>query len=52
MGMNEQELISDEEPENDEPPVLGSWKNFYTVVLVLHLMLLIAFYLFSRAYTV
>lgn len=36
----------------DEPPILGSWRNMYLVVLVLHFILLVAFYLFSRAYTV
>ncbi len=50
--MNEQDLIKDEELEADDPPVLGSWRNIYIVVLVLHLLLLVAFYLFSRAYTV
>ncbi|WP_420459780.1 hypothetical protein [Neolewinella sp.] len=43
---------ADDEPDQDEPPILGSWRNMYLVVLLLHLCLLIAFYLFSRAYTV
>ena len=41
-----------EELDQDEPPILGSWRNMYLVVLLLHLCLLIAFYLISRAYTV
>lgn len=50
--MKEEDLITDEDLDDDAPPVLGSWKNIYGVVLVLHLLLLVAFYLFSRAYTV
>ena len=49
--MKEQDLIKDEDLDADAPPVLGSWKNIYAVVLILHLALLVAFYLFSRAYT-
>ncbi|MEO0734459.1 MAG: hypothetical protein AAFZ52_16600 [Bacteroidota bacterium] len=38
------------DPEDDIPPILGSWTNIYTFVLVLHVLLLISFYLFSKAY--
>ena len=41
-----------DELEVEDPPILGNWKNMYTVVLVLHTLLIIAFYLISRAYTV
>jgi len=37
-------------PNDETPPILGSWKNIYTVVLVLHVVLIILFYLFSNAY--
>lgn len=37
-------------PDDETPPILGSWKNIYTVVLVLHVVLIILFYLFSNAY--
>ena len=50
--MQEADLIVEEVPEDDTPPVLGSWRNVYAVVLVLHLLLILAFYFFSRAYTV
>lgn len=40
----------DADPNDETPPVLGSWKNIYTVVLVLHVVLIILFYLFSNAY--
>ena len=49
--MTEAESIPEAEIEIDDPPILGSWRNMYLFVLILHLMLLIAFYLFSRAYT-
>ena len=41
-----------QELEVEDPPILGNWKNMYVVVLVLHTLLIIAFYLISRAYTV
>ena len=50
--MQESDLIVDDLVEDDTPPVLGSWRRVYTVVLVLHLLLILAFYFFSRAYTV
>ncbi|WP_173021441.1 hypothetical protein [Lewinella sp. W8] len=40
----------DPEPGLDGPPVLGSWKNVYLFVLVLHAVIIILFYLFSQAY--
>lgn len=41
---------ADEAQDPENPPVLGTWTNVYTFVLVLHFVLIIAFYLFSRAY--
>ena len=41
--------LADED--DDTPPVLGSWSRVYLFVLVLHLLLILGFYLFSRAYT-
>ena len=34
----------------EQPPILGSWPRMYTVVLVLHVILIVLFYLFSNAY--
>jgi len=34
----------------EEPPILGSWQNMYTFVLVAHVVLIFLFYLFSNAY--
>jgi len=38
------------DPNDETPPILGSWKKIYAVVLVLHVVLIILFYLFSNAY--
>lgn len=37
-------------PTPEEPPILGSWRNMYIFVLVLHVLLIVMFYLFSNAY--
>ena len=37
-------------PTDDAPPVMGSWRNVYLFVLVLHVALIVFFYLFSQAY--
>lgn len=34
----------------DKPPILNSWNNIYAIVLSLHVLIIILFYLFSRAY--
>ena len=34
----------------EPPPLLGSWRRMYIAVLVLHVLLIILFYLFSNAY--
>ncbi|NJB84801.1 hypothetical protein GGR26_000546 [Lewinella marina] len=41
----------EENLEIDDPPVLGNWRNMYLVVLILHVLLIFAFYLFSQTYT-
>lgn len=38
------------DPNDETPPILGSWSRIYAVVLVLHVLLIILFYFFSRAY--
>ncbi|WP_168797471.1 hypothetical protein [Neolewinella litorea] len=49
--MNPNRAPVDEELEIDDPPILGNWRNMYLVVLILHVLLIIAFYLISRTYT-
>lgn len=46
-------VMSLKDPEQnllEQPPLLGSWPRMYTVVLVLHVILIVLFYLFSNAY--
>lgn len=43
--------LADEDTEDDRPPVLGSWRTLYAIVLILHLALIVAFYAFSQSYT-
>lgn len=49
---NDHTLASDilPDPESEAAPILGSWRNIYAFVLLLHTLLIIFFYLFSRAY--
>jgi hypothetical protein len=36
--------------EDEKPPILGTWNRLYTVVLILHFILIILFYLFTIKY--
>jgi hypothetical protein len=36
---------------DDRPPILGSWKNLYILVLVVHAIIIVLFYLITRAYS-
>lgn len=37
-------------PDDDAPPVLGSWRSVYAFVLALHVVVLLLFYAFSKLY--
>lgn len=37
-------------PEQDSPPILGTWTKMYLFVLVLHALIIFLFYLFTHAY--
>ncbi|MCP9235981.1 hypothetical protein [Lewinella sp. JB7] len=37
--------------DTEKPPILGHWRNIYAVVLLLHLLLIISFYLVTRIYS-
>ena len=39
-----------DDPNDETPPILGSWRNIYAIVLVVHVLLIVFFYLFSIAY--
>ncbi|HKK75534.1 MAG TPA: hypothetical protein VJ953_10710 [Saprospiraceae bacterium] len=42
-----------EEPEVEEalPPMFKSWNQMYAFVLIMHVVIIILFYLFTRAYS-
>ena len=37
-------------PEMEQPPVFRTWNQFYGFVLLLHLVIIVLFYLFKIAY--
>ena len=42
---------SKQEDLDEQPPILGSWNNLYVLVLVAHAIIIVLFYLFTRAYS-
>lgn len=38
-------------PEEDRPPILGTWRRFYWVVLLLHALFIVLFYLLTQWYS-
>ncbi len=41
---------TNENPE-EQPPILGSWANLYTFVIVLHAIVIALFYYFTKVYS-
>ncbi len=37
--------------DDDKPPIAGSWKRLYTFVLLLHLVIIIALYIFTKIHS-
>lgn len=37
--------------EDDKPPILGSWNRLYAFVLILHALIILLFYIFTRVYS-
>ncbi len=35
---------------DDQPPILGTWRNLYLAVLVLHAIIIFLFYVFTHWY--
>lgn len=35
---------------DERPPVLSSWNQIYAIVLILHALIILFFYLFTHAY--
>jgi hypothetical protein len=46
----ETEQIEKEETDQEKPPILSSWKRLYAVVLLNLAMLIVLFYLFTKAF--
>ncbi len=38
-------------PEDEPPPILGSWRNLYAIVLGWLALLIVVFYLFTRYFS-
>jgi hypothetical protein len=36
---------------DDPPPILGTWRRLYTVVLVYLALIIVSFYVFTRAFS-
>ena len=39
------------EPPNERPPIFRTWSQMYVFVLVLHAVLILLFYLFTKYYS-
>lgn len=37
--------------DEDRPPILGTWRRFYWVVMILHALLILLFYLITQRYS-
>jgi hypothetical protein len=37
-------------PETDKPPILGNWNRMYILVLLVHTLLILFFYWFTKHY--
>ncbi len=48
--MSDQQPDIDTLPEDEQPPILGSWRALYVLVIVLHFVLIGLFYWFTRTY--
>lgn len=48
--MTDHQTDIDALPEDEQPPILGSWQALYTLVIVLHFVLIGLFYWFTHTY--
>jgi len=46
----ENERIENKEIDQEKPPIFSSWKRLYTVVLLNLALLIVLFYLFTKAF--
>ena len=38
-------------PQDEPPPIMGTWQRMYALVIVLHAFIIYLFYLFTHAYS-
>ncbi|MCF8236833.1 MAG: hypothetical protein K9I85_01645 [Saprospiraceae bacterium] len=38
-----------ENPDEDQPPIMGSWNRLYILVMVLHILFIAIFYFITRS---
>ena len=46
----ENKRLKDQKTEEEKPPILSSWRRLYTVVLLNLALLIVLFYLFTKAF--
>jgi hypothetical protein len=46
----ENERIENKEIDQEKPPILSSWKRLYTIVLLNLALLIVLFYIFTKAF--
>jgi hypothetical protein len=46
----ENERIENKQIDQEKPPILSSWKRLYTIVLLNLALLIVLFYLFTKAF--
>lgn len=49
--MTDQATPPTEDTADDQPPIFRTWRQMYLFVLVLHALLIAAFYWFTRIYS-
>ena len=48
--MDDQNSKPEALPADEQPPILGSWRALYMLVIILHFVLIGLFYWFTRTY--
>lgn len=42
--------LADKADNDERPPILSSWNQIYAIVLLIHALIILLFYLFTHAY--
>jgi hypothetical protein len=48
---NEEKGSVAESLKEDQPPIFGTWNKLYVFVLIFHALLILLFYLFTKAFS-